>query len=150
MGEEAFERTAYRNVDLRRFTYAEIKDRWGLGAQAAQHVIKKTCDACATLRTSLRAGHLGPSGSERYRRVSGKPIGFRSAAAQPYDDRTPSWQMDARTVSIWTTSGRMKDVAYTGSSEQLATLALYRKGESDLLHRDGSLNAPGAESVWRT
>ncbi|MFE9445877.1 hypothetical protein ACFYO2_44805, partial [Streptomyces sp. NPDC006602] len=30
-------------------TYRQVKDRWGLGAQAAQHVIKKTCDAYATL-----------------------------------------------------------------------------------------------------
>jgi hypothetical protein len=40
-------------------------------------------------------------------------------------------------VSIWTTSGRVKNVAFTASPEQLATPALYRKGESDLLERDG-------------
>lgn len=46
MGERvAVERAAYRNLDLRRHPYVEIveiKDRWGLGAQAARHVIKKT------------------------------------------------------------------------------------------------------------
>jgi transposase len=40
-------------------------------------------------------------------------------------------------VSIWTTSGRVKNMAFTASVEQLATLALYRKSESDLLERDG-------------
>jgi IS605 OrfB family transposase len=40
-------------------------------------------------------------------------------------------------VSIWTTGGRVKGVAFTASGEQLATLALYRRGESDLLERDG-------------
>ncbi|CAL9460303.1 RNA-guided endonuclease InsQ/TnpB family protein [Streptomyces sp. enrichment culture] len=40
-------------------------------------------------------------------------------------------------MSIWTVSGRVKDVALAASREQLATLTLYRKGESDLLHRDG-------------
>lgn len=34
-------------------------------------------------------------------------------------------------------SGRVKDVTFTASPQQLATLTLYRQGESDLLHRDG-------------
>ncbi|WP_330332683.1 transposase [Streptomyces sp. NBC_00536] len=138
VSEVAVERDTYRNFDLRKHVYTEIKARWGLGAQAAQHVIKKTCDAYTTLRANLRTGKLGRPGSERHRRASQTPIGFRTSAAQPYDDRMLSWQVDARTVSIWTTSGRMKDVAFTGGPEQLATLALYRKGESDLLYRDGA------------
>ena len=48
-----------------------------------------------------------------------------------------SWQVPDRTISIWTLSGRVKGVAFTACPEQLARLALYRKGESDLLHRDG-------------
>jgi IS605 OrfB family transposase len=106
-------------------------------------VIKKTCDAYATLRANLRAGNLGRPGSKRHRRASEKPIAFRPQGAQPYDDRMLSWQITDRTVSIWTTGGRMKNVAFIASPEQLATLALYRKGESDLLERDGmwSLNA---------
>lgn len=102
--------------------YADVKHRWRLGAQAAQHVIKKTCDAYAAQRAD--------AGGRR-------PIGFRLDGAQPYDDRMLSWRYDDRTVSIWTTSGRMKGVAFTGSSEHLRTLALYRRGESDLLRRDG-------------
>ncbi|MFJ8208789.1 RNA-guided endonuclease InsQ/TnpB family protein [Streptomyces sp. NPDC096033] len=134
----AFDRRTYRNFSLREHTYAEVKTRWGLGAQAAQHVIKKTCDAYATLRANLTAGRLGGPGSKRHRLASGKPIEFRAAAAQPYDDRMLSWQLDARTVSIWTTRGRLKGLAYTGGREQLATLARYRRGESDLVHRDGA------------
>ncbi len=48
-----------------------------------------------------------------------------------------SWQHTQRTVSIWTLSGRMKGVAFTAAPEHLPRLALYRKGESDLLFRDG-------------
>jgi IS605 OrfB family transposase len=48
-----------------------------------------------------------------------------------------SWQVGRRRISIWTTAGRLKDVVFTASPQQLATLALYRKGESDLLRRDG-------------
>ncbi len=133
----AFEREEFKNFALRKQVYGEVKSRWGLGAQAAQHVIKKTCDAYATLKANLRAGNLGRSGSRRYRRAAEKPIAFRPQGAQPYDDRMLSWQIPDRTVSIWTTSGRVKNVAVTASPEQLATLALYRKGESDLLERDG-------------
>ncbi|MET9405394.1 transposase [Streptomyces sp. NPDC002935] len=135
--EVAFATGVKRNFALREHTYAEVKERWGLGAQAAQHVIKKTCDAYATLRANLKAGNLGRPGSKRYRRASEKPVAFRPQGAQPYDDRMLSWQTARRTVSVWTLSGRMKDVAFTAGPGQLATLALYRKGESDLLYRDG-------------
>ncbi|WP_059044746.1 RNA-guided endonuclease InsQ/TnpB family protein [Streptomyces acidiscabies] len=135
--EVAFAKDVKRNFPLREHTYAEIKQRWGLGAQAAQHVIKKTCDAYATLKSNLRAGNLGKPWSKRYRRAVEKPVVFRPEGAQPYDDRMLSWQIPDRTVSIWTLSGRVKGVAFTASPEHLARLALYRKGESDLLYRDG-------------
>ncbi|WP_328436568.1 transposase [Streptomyces sp. NBC_00444] len=133
----AFEKDVKKNFALREHTYGEIKARWRLGAQAAQHVIKKTCDAYATLTANLKAGNLGTPGSKRYRRATGKPIAFRPKGAQPYDDRMLSWQIAERRVSVWTVSGRLKDVTFTASPEQLATLALYRKGESDLMCRDG-------------
>lgn len=135
--EVAFERGEFKNFALRKLTYAQVKSRWGLGAQAAQHVIKKTCDAYATLRANLKAGRLGRPGSARHSRATEKPVVFRPHGAQPFDDRMLSWQITQRTVSVWTTGGRMKNVIFTASPEQLATLALYRKGESDLIHRDG-------------
>ncbi|WP_151482709.1 RNA-guided endonuclease InsQ/TnpB family protein [Streptomyces albicerus] len=137
VSEVAFARAEFKNFALRQHTYEQIKTQWNLGAQAAQHVIKKTCDAYATLKANLRAGRLGRPGSQRYRRAAGKPVVFRPSGAQPYDDRMLSWQIADRTVSIWTTGGRMKSVAFTASPGQLATLALYRKGESDLVERDG-------------
>ncbi|WP_443042159.1 hypothetical protein [Streptomyces sp. B21-105] len=133
----AFVKDVKRNFALREHTYSEIKQRWGLGAQAAQHAIKKTCDAYRTLAANLKAGNLGKPWSKRYRRAVEKPITFRPEGAQPYDDRMLSWQIADRTVSLWTLSGRMKQVAFMASPEQLARLALYRKGESDLVARDG-------------
>ncbi|MFD8812121.1 RNA-guided endonuclease InsQ/TnpB family protein [Streptomyces sp. NPDC059627] len=133
----AFEKDVKRNFALRKLTYDEVRARWGLGAQAAQHVVKKTCDAYATLKANLRAGNLGRPGSKRYRRAMEKPVAFRPEGAQPYDDRMLSWQIDRRRISIWTTAGRVKDVAFIGAPEQMVTLALYRRGESDLLLRDG-------------
>ncbi|WP_460808286.1 RNA-guided endonuclease InsQ/TnpB family protein [Micromonospora zhanjiangensis] len=127
----------YRNYDLRKHTYQGIKSNYRLGAQAAQHVIKKVADAYATLRANIRAGNYGKPGSKRRRRVEADPIAFRWNAAQPYDARMLSWQHDARTVSIWTTGGRVKGVAFTGSPDQLKAVATLPVGESDLVHRDG-------------
>ena len=70
-------------------------------------------------------------------KAESKPVRFRPDAAQPYDDRCLSWQLDKRTVSIWTTSGRLRGVRFACSADALKTMALYRQGESDLVHRDG-------------
>lgn len=137
VSEVAFESGEFKNFALRRIAYEQVRSRWNLGAQAAQHTIKKTCDAYATLRASLKTGRLGRPGSARHRRATQQPVVFRPFGAQPFDDRMLSWQIAGRTVSVWTTGGRMKNVAFTASAEQLATLALYRRGESDLIRRDG-------------
>ncbi|WP_308163870.1 RNA-guided endonuclease InsQ/TnpB family protein [Nonomuraea sediminis] len=126
----AFTAGATREYDLRGHTYQDIKQRYGLGAQAAQHVIKKVADAYTTVKANLKA-------RPRLARANGKPVVFRADAAQTYDDRCLSWQLEAGTVSIWTVAGRVKDVAFTCSPEQLKTLAAHRKGESDLICRDG-------------
>ncbi|MFD9288488.1 RNA-guided endonuclease InsQ/TnpB family protein [Streptomyces sp. NPDC060030] len=132
----AFERGVPREYELRKHTYAELKTR-GLGAQAAQHVIKKTRDAYTTLKANIRAGNLGKPGSKRRVKAETKPITFRSEAAQPYDDRCLSWQYDAGTVSIWTTAGRLRGVRFACSPDALKTLREHRKGESDLIECDG-------------
>ncbi|MEU2630796.1 transposase [Kitasatospora sp. NPDC007106] len=132
----AFERGVPREYELRKHTYAELKAR-GLGAQAAQHVIKKVRDAYTTLKANIRAGNLGKPGSKRRRKAESKPVTFRPAAAQPYDDRCLSWQLDQQTVSIWTTAGRLKAVRFACSPDALKMLRDHRQGESDLIERDG-------------
>lgn len=59
----AHHQRVFRNYDLRRHAYGQIKDRYGLAAQAAQHVIKKVTDAYATLHANLRNGNVGTPGS---------------------------------------------------------------------------------------
>ncbi|MQY36991.1 IS200/IS605 family transposase ISHut2 [Streptomyces sp. RB17] len=137
VSEVAFANDVPREYELRKHTYAHLKEQ-GLGAQAAQHVIKKVRDAYTTLHANIRAGNLGKSGSKRRLRAESKPIMFRPESAQPYDDRCLSWQMDAQTVSIWTTAGRIKNVRFACSTHALKTLREYRKGESDLIERDGA------------
>jgi IS605 OrfB family transposase len=93
--------------------------------------------AYATLRANIRAGHLGKPGSPRRQRAQTEPIRFRPTAAQPYDARMLSWRHDQRTVSIWTVAGRCKQVAFTGSPDQLSQVGTLPVGETDLVCRDG-------------
>lgn len=129
--------------DLRQVTYGATKAIVP-GAQAAQSVIRKVADAYTTHRANLRAGNYGKRGTDRYAIAAVTVITFRPEAAQPYDDRILSWDHQARTVSIWVTDtgtgtpGRLKNVAFTGHPNHLALLAAHRKGESDLLLRDGT------------
>ncbi|OKI44704.1 transposase, partial [Micromonospora sp. CB01531] len=133
---EAFQRRVYGKQALQRLTYGRLK-AMGLSAQPAIHVARKVSGAYATLKANIRAGNLGKPGSKRRRKAEGKPVGFRRDAAQPFDDRCLSWQMRSRTVSIWTTAGRQAGIRFGCSEQQHATLAAHRKGESDLVHRDG-------------
>lgn len=131
----------------------------GLSAQPALHVIRKVADAYSARAANLRAGRYGRPDSASRSNAESKPISFRLDAAQPFDDRSLSWQHDRQTVSIWTVAGRLKDVRYTGHPDQLRALGEYRKGETDLVLRDGvfyliaTCVRPGAElnaspSAW--
>ncbi|MEU5991532.1 transposase [Spirillospora sp. NPDC047418] len=125
-----------RELPLRRLCYGDLKAA-GLGAQAAQHVIKRVVDAYTTLRGTIRNGRLGGPASKCRRKAESKPIAFRPDAAHTFDDRNLSWQLDAGTVSIWTTAGRCRNLRFACSPEQAKMLAAHRKGESDLVYRDG-------------
>ncbi|WP_211259751.1 RNA-guided endonuclease InsQ/TnpB family protein [Streptomyces violens] len=122
---------------LQKQVYGDLKATFGLSAQPAVRAVKKVVDAYSALKANLKAGNLGPPTSKRHRRAVGAPIAFRPEAAQPFDDRCLSWQYDARTVSIWTVDGRLKAVRFACSPGQLKVLVAHRKGESDLIRRDG-------------
>jgi IS605 OrfB family transposase len=118
---------------LQEETYHRLKVEFDLGAQAAVRTIKKVCDAYATLKGNIRNGQL--TGKAR-RRAESKPIRFRQDAAQPFDDRMLTWNLDERTVSLWTVAGRIKGIPFVCSPQAMKLLA-DRKGESDLMMRDG-------------
>jgi putative transposase len=111
-----WEERCFASRVLRGRVYGQLKERFGLSAQPAQHVIKKVTDAYKLNRATRRS--------------------FRQDAAQPYDDRCLSWQLGQETVSIWTVRGRMKSVRFNCGQRQRGLLVT-RRGESDLLHRDG-------------
>ncbi|MFD6820105.1 MULTISPECIES: RNA-guided endonuclease InsQ/TnpB family protein [unclassified Streptomyces] len=117
----AFEQGVTSRNDLQRLVYAEVKASFGLSAQPTVRVVKKVVDAYAARR------------GKAVRRA----VVFRPEAAQPFDDRCLSWQIDAGTVSVWTLAGRMKGLGFVCSPDQLKTLAHHRKGESDLVREGG-------------
>jgi putative transposase len=132
----AFEDQVTAKQPLQRLTYRDLK-QMGLSAQPAIHVARKVAGAYAALKANIRAGNLGGPGSDRRVKAGSRPIRFRPDAAQPFDDRCLSWQMDRRTVSIWTVAGRLGGIRFRCSPAQLDRLRAYRQGESDLVHRDG-------------
>lgn len=132
----AFDTGVKGKTSLQRLVYGELKEM-GLSAQPAIHVARKVAGAYATLKANLKAGNYGHEGSKRRARVESTPVRFRKDAAQPFDDRCLSWQLDARTVSIWTVHGRSGRVPFACSPEQMKTLTAYRQGESDLVYRGG-------------
>jgi putative transposase len=133
---QAHERGEISRKALQGFAYRDLKDR-GLSAQPALHVLRKVADAYSTLKAYIRNGNLGKPGSKRRRTAESKPIEFRADAAHPFDDRCLSWQIDEQTVSIWTTAGRIRGVRFACSEKARKLLVDHRKGETDLVHRDG-------------
>ncbi|WP_241989740.1 MULTISPECIES: RNA-guided endonuclease InsQ/TnpB family protein [unclassified Streptomyces] len=134
--EVAFAEDLKRRNVLQDAVYHRLRTDFDLGAQAAVRTITKVCDAYTTLKANIKAGNLGREGSKRRARAESRPIGFREGAAQPYDDRMLTWNLDTRTVSIWTVAGRLKRIPFVCSPEAMRLLAS-RKGESDLVARDG-------------
>ncbi|MFC3492477.1 hypothetical protein [Glycomyces rhizosphaerae] len=114
-----------REYALRQLAYAELRAR-GLGSQVAQLVIMKTCGAYAAIAGMIKAGRLQ---GRRASKATLKPVAFRPEAAQAFDDRCLSWDHDAGTVAIWTVAGRLRDITFTGHSDQLRAVAAHRKGE---------------------
>jgi len=109
-----FEAGKLRQFDLHKLAYAEVREMYGLTAQAAVRCIAKVADAYKA----------GKDGQRRFRRF----------AAQPYDDRIVRFLSDDR-VSIWTLTGREK-IPFVCGERQRALLA-FRKGEVDLMFVKG-------------
>src|SRR5262249_22033234 len=131
----------FRKFDAQKRFYVELRERFGLAAQPAIRVIGKTVEAYAALRANLDTGNYGPPGSDRRREVEASPVVFRPRAAQPFDARCLSWQLQETgregTVSIWTTAGRLRDVRILGNPVDLAALRTQLAiGETDLVCRD--------------
>jgi IS605 OrfB family transposase len=102
--------STYRQYDLHKMAYPELRARFGLTAQAAVRTIAKVADAFKVSRDAA-------------------PV-FRVDAAQPYDDRILRFVQDGNAVSLWTLEGRMVVPLVMGEHQR--ALMAFRKGEVDL------------------
>lgn len=133
----AFVTNVKAKAPLQRLVYSEVK-AMGLSAQPAIHCVRKVAEAYASSPGHLGAGGRGRASARHRTSLQSTPVRFREDAAQPFDDRCLSWRLDARTVSIWTVRGRMKNLRFACSPQQLDMLIRHRRGESDLVRRGGS------------
>lgn len=110
LSERAWESKTFRQYDLHKLCYKEVRETLGLSAQVTVRCIAKVADAYKRDQKTRRA--------------------FRKHSAQPYDDRIFRFVSDER-VSLWLLSGREK-ISYVCGDHQRQLLA-YRKGEVDLI-----------------
>jgi IS605 OrfB family transposase len=105
-----FESQTFRQFDLHKGNYVDLRSRFGLTAQAAVRSIAKVADAFKVNREVA-------------------PV-FRADAAQPYDDRIIRFVKDGSAVNLWTLEGRITVPIVMGEHQK--RLMAYRKGEVDL------------------
>jgi IS605 OrfB family transposase len=116
----AWQRRVFAVVELHRLAYYEVRGQVaGLGAQAAVWAIARVAGSYANRRSTKKRAHI-----------------FRPHGAVPYDARLMSFNRDARTVSLWTPTGRVT-VPYVGRPEDLKAVDTLPLGEADLICRRG-------------
>lgn len=106
----AWEAKVFRQYDLQKLCYVELRTKFELTAQVAIRCLAKVADAYKLDQKTQRV--------------------FRKHAAQPYDDRILRFCADD-VVSLWVLSGRAK-IAYVCGQHQRKLLE-HRKGEVDLM-----------------
>lgn len=114
ISDKAWESQTFRQYDLHKLLYYDIRSRFNLSAQVVVRVLAKVADAYKLNRKTKRT--------------------FKRFGSIAYDERILSWK--GPTVSIWTTKGRIKTQFVTGQHQ--FELLKTRSGEADLVYRDGS------------
>ena len=106
---------SFRAYDLQKATYYDVRERFGLTAQAAIRVIAVVGDAYKLDKKVKRT--------------------FRRLAAMTYDNRILTWALPKMQVSIWTLDGRQRMSFVCGEKQRQLLESL--QGECDLIYRDG-------------
>ena len=105
-----------------------------LGSQALVRTIAKVADAYTTQKGLIKNGVLK---GKRKEKAVAKPIKFRDDSAQAFDKNNLSYNLEHKTISIYSVRGRLKQVKFECSAEQLEQLKASRKGETDLVFENG-------------
>lgn len=111
----AWEHQTFRQYDLHKGCYREVRERFGLAAQASVRAIAKVADAYKLYKNTQRV--------------------FSPTGAIAFDERILRWQVSKSQVSIWTLAGRLT-IPFVCGERQSALLAT-QQGESDLYTRGG-------------
>lgn len=115
VSDKAWQHRKFRKFDLHRLVYRDIRDRFGLTAQAAVRVVGKVADA--------------------YKRDHKTKREFQPLGAIVYDERILAFKRDKQAVSVWTVQGRLL-IPYVAGERQRQLLR-FPRGETDLVYRDG-------------
>lgn len=105
-----WEAKTFKQFDIHRMVYKDIRENFPLSAQMAVRQISKVADAYKLDKETKRV--------------------FSLKGAIAYDDRILSWKLNKQIVSIWTVEGRLKIPFVTGQRQ--LELLQNRRGESDL------------------
>lgn len=109
--EVAWETKTFRQFNLHKVVYYDIRERFSLSAEMTVRAIAKVSDA--------------------YKRDKNTQRTFRPTGGFPYDNRILSWKLDKSIVSIWTLDGRLKIPFVCGPRQR--ELLKTQRGESDLI-----------------
>jgi putative transposase len=105
----------FRQFDLHKICYREVRKRFGLAAQIAVRCISKVADAYKPDRKTRRT--------------------FRPLGSVAYDARILAYNVAKSTASVWSLDGRLS-IPFACGKRQHKLLAS-QKGESDLVFRRG-------------
>lgn len=114
ISQTAWDKKCFNQVKLHHPVYHKFKKSTNLSAQVIVRAISKVVDAYKLDRKKLRR--------------------FKPFGAVAYDSRVLSYNIKARTVSIWAIGGRIKGLPFICHNEKLLP---YIKGEADLVTKKG-------------
>ncbi len=112
----AWHTQTFSKYPLQQLCYTDVKATFGLSAQMVIRCLAKVGD-------SYKLDHK--------RQRTYQPLGSIA-----YDDRILSYQLEQRTVSLWTVAGRLKHIPLVAGERQLQMLQS-RQGETDVVYRGG-------------
>ena len=115
ISQQAWEKQVFKQFDIHRLVYYDIRERHNLSAQITVRAIAKVADAYKIDQDTQRT--------------------FRPHGAIPYDNRILRWYVDLQEVSIWTMNGRQR-VPFLAGDRHMELLQSQR-GESNLCYIDG-------------
>jgi len=113
--EQAWDSKTFRQYNLHRLVYSDVRERFGLSAQMTVRAIAKVAH---TYKPDKKKQHI-----------------FSPRSAFPYDSRILSFKTAKKTVSIWTLGGRERMGYLCG--ERQHKLLEGKRGEADLCYIDG-------------